>query len=80
MPISPYEDELATAGDGSMTAFLAPLIEAVQAAYAVGLVHGGIDEGTPGPRPRYGDGYFGAYLRDPDGTNIHIVHRGDLQP
>jgi hypothetical protein len=29
-------------------------------------------------RPHYGDGYFGAYLRDPDGNKVHIVHRGDL--
>jgi hypothetical protein len=34
----------------------------------------------PGPRPHYGDGYYGAYLRDPDGNKIHIVHRADLQP
>jgi len=76
----PYDGEPATAGNGGMTAFLAPSIEAVQAAHAAGLAHGGIDEGAPGPRPRYGDGYFGAYLRDPDGNKIHIVHRGDLQP
>ncbi|MFK4823102.1 hypothetical protein ACI0FS_23530 [Ochrobactrum quorumnocens] len=35
-------------------------------------------DGGPGPRPHYGDGYFGAYLRDPDGNKIHLVHRGDI--
>jgi hypothetical protein len=35
-------------------------------------------DGPPGPRPHYGNGYFGAYLHDRDGNKIHIVHRGDL--
>jgi len=33
----------------------------------------------PGPRLHYGEGYYAAYLRDPDGTKVHIVHRGDLR-
>lgn len=74
----PYDGAPAKAGNGSMIAFLAPSAAAVEAAHAAGLAHGGTDEGAPGPRPHYGDGYFGAYLRDPDGNKIHIVHRGDL--
>lgn len=77
---SPYDGEPATVGNGSMVAFLAPSREAVIAAHANGLAQGGADEGAPGPRPHYGDGYFGAYLRDPDGNKVHIVYRGDLQP
>lgn len=76
----PFNGEPAMPGNGCMAAFLAPSKVAVNTAYADGLVHGGIDEGTPGLRPRYGDGYYGAYLRDPDGNKIHIVHRADLQP
>ncbi|MBB4403642.1 MULTISPECIES: VOC family protein [Rhizobium/Agrobacterium group] len=75
----PFNGEPPTVGNGSMVAFLAPSKEAVEMAYASGLAHGGMDEGGPGPRPHYGDGYFGAYLRDPDGNKVHIVHRGDLQ-
>lgn len=74
----PYDGEPATAGNGSMVAFLAPSQEAVSTAHAGGLAQGGTDEGAPGARPHYGDGYFGAYLRDPDGNKVHIVHRGDL--
>lgn len=74
----PYDGEPASAGNGSMVAFLAPTQEAVSAAHAGGLAQGGTDEGAPGMRPHYGDGYFGAYLRDPDGNKVHIVHRGDL--
>ena len=47
-------------------------------AYAAGVLAGGVDDGEPGPRPHYGDGYYGAYLRDPDGNKVHIVHRGDM--
>lgn len=61
-----------------MVAFLAPDAEAVRQAHAAGLAAGGADEGAPGPRPHYGDGYYGAYLRDPDGNKIHLVHRGDI--
>lgn len=75
----PFNGEPATVGNGGMVAFLAPSTEAVGVAHASGLAHGGTDEGGPGPRPHYGEGYFGAYLRDPDGNKVHIVHRGDLQ-
>ncbi|OCO98391.1 MULTISPECIES: VOC family protein [unclassified Ensifer] len=74
----PRNGEPATVGNGGMVAFLASSEEAVEAAYAAGLASGGTDEGAPGPRPHYGDGYFGAYLRDPDGNKVHIVHRGDV--
>ncbi len=75
----PFNGEPATVGNGGMVAFLAPSTEAVGVAHASGLAHGGTDEGGPGPRPHYGEGYFGAYVRDPDGNKVHIVHRGDLQ-
>ena len=75
----PYNLKKAAAGNGSMVAFAAPHPEAVDAAYTAGLRAGGIDEGKPGPRQHYGNGYYGAYLRDPDGNKVHIVHRGDVQ-
>ncbi|MBY6344632.1 VOC family protein [Providencia rettgeri] len=77
---SPLDGELASVGNGSMVAFLAPSQEAVHTAYEGGMAHGGRDEGAPGPRPHYGNGYYGAYLRDPDGNKIHLVYRADLLP
>ncbi|TBV16221.1 VOC family protein [Stutzerimonas kirkiae] len=74
----PFDGEAASAGNGSMVAFLAADETAVATAHAAGLAAGGSDEGPPGPRPRYGAGYYGAYLRDPDGNKIHIVYRGDI--
>lgn len=73
----PFDGEACSPGNGSMTAFLAPTPEAVVRAYCRALEQGGADEGAPGPRHHYGRGYFGAYLRDPDGNKIHIVHRSD---
>ncbi len=71
----PFDGRPASAGNGVMVAFLTDSPEAVTAAHAAGLAEGGSDEGAPGPRPHYGEGYFGAYLRDPDGNKIHLVHR-----
>lgn len=76
--VLPFNGEPAKPGNGSMVAFAAPTVEAVAEAHAAGLAAGGTDEGAPGPRPRYGDGYHGAYLRDPDGNKVHIVYRGDV--
>jgi catechol 2,3-dioxygenase-like lactoylglutathione lyase family enzyme len=76
----PRDGRPATVGNGSMAAFLAPTKEAVKASWNSGLANGGTDEGASGERPHYGEGYFGAYLRDPDGNKVHIVYRGDLDP
>lgn len=74
----PFDRNPASIGNGSMVAFAAPSPAAVDAAHAAGLTARGTNEGAPGPRPHYGQGYYGAYLRDPDGNKLHVVHRGDL--
>ncbi|MCF1504209.1 VOC family protein [Afifella sp. H1R] len=76
---APFDGAPASAGNGTMVAFEAPSHAAVDGAYDAGLASGGVDAGRPGPRLHYGDGYYGAYLRDPDGNKVHIVHRGDLR-
>jgi catechol 2,3-dioxygenase-like lactoylglutathione lyase family enzyme len=49
---------------------------AVDAAHAAGLANGGTDDGAPGMRPQYGERYYAAYLRDPDGLRVEVVsHR-----
>jgi catechol 2,3-dioxygenase-like lactoylglutathione lyase family enzyme len=75
----PFDGAAASAGNGAMVAFEAASDVAVDSAYAAGISAGGIDAGKPGPRLHYGAGYYGAYLRDPDGNKIHVVHRGDLR-
>ncbi|HYZ61514.1 MAG TPA: VOC family protein [Acetobacteraceae bacterium] len=73
---TPFNGEAATAGNGWMCAFRAPSREAVTQAHAAALAHGGSDEGAPGLRPHYAPDYFGAYVRDPEGNKLHVVHRG----
>ena len=48
---------------------------AVDAAHAAGLANGGTDDGGPGMRPQYGERYYAAYLRDPDGLRVEVVSR-----
>ena len=75
---SPFDGQPATPGNGAMIAFIAPSREAVDQAYAAGLEAGGAGEGAPGLRPHYAPDYYGAYLRDPDGNKLHLVHRPAL--
>ena len=76
----PFDGQPCSHGNGSMVAFLAPSVEAVELAYARAMSRGGTDAGAPGPREHYGPGYCGAYLRDPDGNKIHVVYRPDAPP
>lgn len=74
----PFDGAPASNGNGAMIAFLASCEDAVVKAYNAGLGAGGASEGAPALRAHYGQGYFGAYLRDPDGNKVHVVYRGDL--
>jgi catechol 2,3-dioxygenase-like lactoylglutathione lyase family enzyme len=60
-------------GHGSHVAFSAANREAVDAFHAIALENGAIDEGAPGPRPKYGPGYYAAFVRDPDGHRLEAV-------
>lgn len=71
--VLPIDENAASAGNGSMAAFVAPDRAAVDAAYAGGIEQGGACEGAPGLRPHYHANYYGAYLRDPDGNKVHVV-------
>ena len=72
-----FDGREATVGNGTMVAFLAQSRTVVDQAFRSGLAAGGSDEGEPGERPHYGKGYYGAYLRDPDGNKVHVVYRGE---
>jgi catechol 2,3-dioxygenase-like lactoylglutathione lyase family enzyme len=66
-----------TAGNGQMTAFLAPDRATVDRAHVLALAHGGSCAGAPGLRPAYHADYYGAYFRDPDGNKLCVVcHEG----
>ena len=59
-----------------MTAFLLKGPELIDRLYAIALQKGGRDEGKPGPRPQYGERFYGAYVRDPDGNKLAFVYYG----
>ena len=54
-------------------AFKARSETAVRAFHRAALQHGGRDNGPPGPRPEYEEGYFAAFVIDPNGHNLEAV-------
>ena len=48
----------------------------VDAFYEAAIAAGGKDNGAPGLRPHYHEGFYAAYVHDPDGNNVEAVtHR-----
>jgi catechol 2,3-dioxygenase-like lactoylglutathione lyase family enzyme len=68
----PFDGQPHDAGNGQMTALLAPSRAHVDQAHATALAHGGSCEGAPGLRPRYHANYYGAYFRDLDGNKLCV--------
>ncbi|MDQ8020481.1 MAG: VOC family protein [Moraxellaceae bacterium] len=60
-------------GPGFHLAFAAPSRKAVDAFHEAALRHGGRDNGAPGPRPRYGEHYYAAFVIDPEGHHLEAV-------
>jgi len=54
-------------------AFAAKSREEVDAFHRVALEAGYRDNGAPGERPLYHEGYYGAFVLDPDGNNVEAV-------
>jgi hypothetical protein len=46
--------------------------------WRVGTEAGYRDDGAPGPRPQYGEDYYGSFLLDPDGNSAEAVHHEDV--
>lgn len=68
---------VAYAPSGSVhVAFAADRREQVDAFWEAAISAGGRDNGSPGLRPEYPDGYYGAFVLDPDGHNVEAVHHG----
>ncbi|QND50850.1 VOC family protein [Phyllobacterium sp. 628] len=69
----PFDGGVATIGNGVMTAFRFDDAEIIDRLYKLAMQNGGSDEGAPGSRPQYGSGFYGAYVRDPDGNKLAFV-------
>jgi len=68
---TPYNEQPATAGNGSMFGLPAATKELVDAVHAAALTAGGTCEGEPGHRL---PNFYGAYFRDPDGNKICVFN------
>jgi len=69
----PYDEQPATAGNGSMFGLPAASKEMVDEAYAAAMAAGGVCDGAPGQRlPTF----YGAYFRDPDGNKVCVFKMG----
>jgi hypothetical protein len=53
--------------------FYVPSTELVHAFWEAGVQAGYRDDGEPGPRPQYGDDYYGGFLLDPDGNSAEAM-------
>jgi catechol 2,3-dioxygenase-like lactoylglutathione lyase family enzyme len=70
---APVDGKPAQAANGVHFGFIASSRDAVHAFHSTALANGGIDEGGPGPRPHYGEPYYGCFVRDPDGHKIEAA-------
>ncbi len=61
------------ANSGAHVCFRARSTDLVDAFHAAALAAGGADDGAPGLRPQHGEGYYAAFIRDPDGNRIEAV-------
>ena len=70
---TPYDGKLATTGNGVHIGFLAPAQNAVKEFFRLAVEARGVADGEPGRRPEYGSGYYGCFVRDPDGHKIEAT-------
>ena len=70
----PYDGQPASVGNGSHIGFMAPNRESVHAFYEAAIAAGATEDGPPGPRPEYGEPYYGCFVRDPDGHKIEASY------
>lgn len=70
----PYDDQTASVGNGTHIGFIAPTKDAVHAFYEAAITAGATGEGPPGPRPDYGEPYYGCFVRDLDGHKIEASY------
>ncbi len=76
---TPEDGRPATWGNGTHVAFAAQTQNAVNEFHRLALEFGGTCAGKPGPRPDYGENYYAAYVRDPDGNKLQAVCYGAIE-
>ncbi|RZA06479.1 MAG: VOC family protein [Moraxellaceae bacterium] len=69
----PHDNHPATVGNCCHVGFIADNKQQVHAFYDAAIAAGAICDGSPGPRPIYGEQYYGCYVRDLDGNKIEAT-------
>ena len=69
----PHDGQPAQTANGVHVAFLAESNAQVHAFHQAALAQGARCDGPPGPRPHYGDAYYGCFVRDLDGHKIEAM-------
>ena len=72
------EGNAATPGPGFHLSFRAKDRAQVHAFHEAALAEGAKDAGAPGPRPHYSNGFYGAFVIDPEGYKIEAVVREEV--
>jgi len=77
----PHDGQPARHGNGIMVGLHADTPQQVDAFHATALANGGTDEGSPGPRGRWGQpNWYLAYVRDPTGNKLSAFCRIYVPP
>lgn len=69
----PHDGKPASIGNGFHIGFIADNKEQVHAFYDAAIAAGATCDGSPGPRPLYGEPYYGCFVRDPEGHKIEAA-------
>ena len=69
----PIDGQPASIANGVHIGFWAASKAQVDAFYKAAVGAGATPDGEPGPRPHYGEPYYGCFVRDPDGHKIEAT-------
>lgn len=70
---TPFDEQAASAGNGTHVGFLATSRAAVDAFYEAAITAGATGDGAPGGRVEYGAPYYGCFVRDLDGHKVEAA-------
>lgn len=70
----PHDGRPASVGNGFHIGFIAADKAQVHAFHEAVIAAGAVCDGLPGPRPAYGEPYYGCFVRDPEGHKIEATY------
>lgn len=70
---TPHDGKPASVGNGFHIGFIADDKDQVHAFYDAAIAAGATCDGPPGPRPLYGEPYYGCFVLDPEGHKIEAA-------